>query len=86
MLASNSLKSRLSGSNPVVHLGDFSFGVYLCHMGFVMILKKVASIVGLSGILPSFAIWAVVLTLSAVLVMVCRIILPKNVLAALGFA
>lgn len=86
MLASNSLKSRLSGSNPVVRLGDFSFGVYLCHMGFVMILKKVASIVGLSGILPSFAIWAVVLTLSAVLVMVCRIILPKKVLASLGFA
>lgn len=86
MLVSNSLKSRLSGSNPVVRLGDFSFGVYLCHMGFVMILKKIASIVGLSGILPSFAIWAVVLILSAVLVMVCRIILPKKVLAALGFA
>lgn len=86
MLSSGSLKSRLSCLKPLVRLGDYSFGVYLCHMGFVMLLKKIASILGLLGVLPSFVVWAMVIVLSMALVAVCRSTLPKKVLEAVGFA
>lgn len=85
MLVSSSLRSKLADCRLLVHLGDLSFGVYLCHMGFVMILLKLSSLANISGFAISLGIWLITLSLSALAVTVCQKTFPKHLLSALGF-
>lgn len=77
--------ARFANCKPLVNLGDLSFGVYLCHMGFVMTLKKLLALVGVSGFVVSLGTWLIALALSALTVVVCQKMLPDRLLAALGF-
>lgn len=86
MLLPKEMKTRLSGSGAIVRLGDFSFGIYLVHMAFVLLALSALSMVGLIGIIPALCSWLAVLVLSAISVAVCRRVLPQRLLQALGFA
>lgn len=86
MVGSEAVKGRLAACGPLVRLGDLSFGIYLCHMVFVMALSRVVSMAGIACVASSFAIWAIVLILSALFVAACQRILPKRLLSVLGFA
>ncbi len=84
-LAGATARSRLASFGPLVRLGDLSFGVYLCHMAVLMVCREALEAVGFAGFLPSLLLWAAVLAASAALVAVCRRVLPKRVLSAIGF-
>lgn len=86
MLLPEAIKSRLSRADVIVRLGDLSFGVYLTHMGFVLLSRSVLSTLGLVGMVPTLCAWFVVLALSAISVAACRRKLPQRLLQALGFA
>ena len=85
MLAPGWLCSKLADCRPLVRLGDLSFGVYLCHMGFVMVLGKLLALAGISGFAASLGMWLTALALSALAVAACQKALPDRLLAALGF-
>lgn len=85
-LAADPARRRLSACVPLVRLGDLSFGVYLCHMAVLAVFQKAFALVGLAGFLASLILWLAVLAASAGLVAVCRRVLPRGVLAAIGFA
>lgn len=86
MLASDAVRQRFSSCRPLVRLGDLSFGVYLCHIVVLIVFRKLFEIAGITGFLPSLALWAVVLAASAVFVAICQRVLPKWALSAIGFA
>lgn len=85
MLASNAVRSKLSGARPLVRLGDRSFGVYLCHIAVLVVFRKLFETAGLTGLLPSLLLSVVVLVSTAVFITVCQRILPKRMLVAIGF-
>ena len=85
MLASGAVRSKLAGCQPLVRLGDLSFGVYLCHIAAFIVCRKLFELVGLSGFLPSLLLWAVVLVSSALFVALCQRVLPKRALVVVGF-
>lgn len=82
MMAGSGFRRRLCTCKPLVVLGDVSFGVYLCHMAPVMLWNAVLPT---SGILLTLVKWAFVLGSSVVVILASRRVLPKRVLAALGF-
>lgn len=65
---------------------DLSFGIYLCHMAVLAVFQKAFVLVGLVGFTASLLLWLAVLAASAGFVAVCRRMLPRGVLAAIGFA
>lgn len=83
--AAGTARQRLASYVPLVRLGDLSFGIYLCHMAVLAVLRRLFEVVGLVGFFPSLAMWLVVLAVSAVFVAVCQRFLPKRVLVAIGF-
>ena len=76
------LRGRVASCIPLVRLGDASYGVYLDHMAFVMVLGRL-----LPGAAPLevLAKWALVLALGWAAVTVCRRLLPRRALRAMGF-
>lgn len=84
MLAPERVKSVLAGCRPLVRLGDVSFGVYLCHIAFILVLRKACALIGFAGALPSIALWVLALGCSAAAVVLCRRILPPKVRALIG--
>lgn len=85
MTAVGKARERLSGCNPLVLLGDLSFGVYLCHIAVLMVLGKVLALAGIEGVASSFILWLGVIVGSVLLVRVCREVLPRRALTLLGF-
>lgn len=85
MLLSKETKSRLSGSEAIVRLGDISFGIYLVHMVFVLLARSALSTAGLIGIVSALCSWLAVLVLSALSVFACRRVFSRRLLQALGF-
>lgn len=85
MLAPDSLRSWLASYRRLVRLGDLSFGVYLSHTGFLMIIRIFLSSVGVSSFVVSFGIWLITLALSALAVTACQKVVPDRLLVALGF-
>lgn len=85
MLEHDAAKDCLSSCGMLVRLGDLSFGVYLCHMAFVIVVMKLFSIIGVTGVLPSFVMWVLVVSLSAAFVSLCRRVLPGFALKLVGF-
>lgn len=86
VLAADPARRRLAGCAPLVRLGDLSFGIYLCHMAVLAVFQKAFVLVGLVGFTASLLLWLAVLAASAGFVAVCRRMLPRGVLAAIGFA
>lgn len=84
-LAAGSVRRRLASCKPLVRLGDLSFGVFLCHMAVLAVFRMIFGLVGLSGLLPSLLLWLADLAASAAFVALCQRILPKRILAAIGF-
>lgn len=85
-LAGDAARRELAGCSPIVRLGDLSFGIYLSHMAVLAVLRKPLELVGAAGLLPSVALWLATLAASALLVTICRRVLPKRALAVIGFA
>ena len=85
MLVPRSMRSSFAYCRPLVRLGDLSFGVYLCHMGLVMVSRKFLTLAGVSGLAYSLGVWLIALALSALAVAVCQRTFPKRLLSALGF-
>lgn len=84
-LARESGGERLSGCRAVVGLGDLSFGIYLCHLAFLVETRKVLELAGIGeGLLGTVVAWALALGLSAAAVAACRRVLPRRLRAALG--
>lgn len=75
----------LRGQGAVSRLGDVSFGVYLCHIAVLVAARKVFAALGLAAFGWCFALWVVVLAVSALLVLLCQRLLPDKVLSAIGF-
>lgn len=86
MLASRGVRAGLAECGALTGLGDLSFGVYLCHMGVLAVVKKLFTALDLATFGWCFAVWAVTLLGSALLVWVCRRLLPRRLLAIAGFA
>lgn len=85
MLASTRLRRALSATRLLVALGNLSFGIYLCHMAPIMALGKVRGVLGFEGMPIAVITWLVSLALSAAVVALCRRIIPKRALSAIGF-
>lgn len=81
-----SVRQRLASYKPLVRLGDLSFGVYLCHMAVLMVIRKCFELLGFVGVLVSLVLWFVVLVISCAIIVSCRRVLPKYVLGLVGFA
>lgn len=84
MLAPERVKNLLAGCRPLVRLGDVSFGVYLCHIAFILVFRKAFVLIGFAGVLSSFALWVLALGCSAAAVALCQRILPPKVRALIG--
>lgn len=84
MLASEHVKSLLAGCRPLVRLGDVSFGVYLCHIAFILVFRKAFALIGFAGVLSSLALWALALGCSVAAVVLCQRILPPKARALMG--
>lgn len=82
MLAPNAVRQRLSSCSGLVHLGDFSFGIYLCHIAPILVWGK---FVPWDGMLPALAEWIFVITVSVLVILAVRRVLPQKVVRALGF-
>ena len=78
MLASERARERLARCRALVFLGDLSFGVYLCHVVFIMVAQKGLDLIGFEGSLPSFVLWMFVLGMSVLLVIACQRVLPHG--------
>ena len=81
MLAPEGARERLAHCGALVRLGDLSFGVYLCHVVLIMVLRKALDLVGLAGVPSIFALWVLALGLSVLLVTAGRRVLPCRVRA-----
>lgn len=78
-------RNPLHGQGVVSHLGDASFGIYLCHIAVLVVARKAFALFGLVAFGWCFALWVVVLAASALLVLLCQRLLPHKVLSAIGF-
>lgn len=83
MTAAGRAREHLSGCRPLVLLGDLSFGVYLCHIAVLMVLRKAFGLVNLA--LP-LVLWVAVMVVSVLVISTCRRVLPYRLLRLLGFA
>lgn len=84
-LAQGSGGERLSGCRALVGLGDLSFGIYLCHLAFLVAVRKALELAGIGeGPLGTVVAWVLALGLSAAAVAACRRVLPRRMRAALG--
>ena len=81
MLAPEGARERLAHCGALVRLGDLSFGVYLCHVALIMVLRKALGLVGLADVPLIFALWALALGLSVLLATAGRRVLPHRVRA-----
>lgn len=79
-------RARAVGSTWLVRLGDLSFGVYLCHMLVLAVVRKVFVTVGADAYIACFVIWLVTLGISALCVAAARRLLPDQALRLIGFA
>lgn len=86
MSASRHLKEGLSSIRLLVVLGNLSFGIYLCHMVLIMVFGKVREVLGFEGILPAMPIWTLSLAVSMGVIRLCRRVLSRRVLDAMGFS
>lgn len=84
--AAEPVRHRLAGFGLLVRLGDLSFGIYLCHTAVLAVFRRLFGLAGLSGFPPALILWLAVLAASAAFVALCRRLLPKRVLFAIGFA
>ncbi len=84
-LAPGQARRRLASCGPLMLLGDASFGIYLCHMAVLAVLQSIAETVGLSGFVPALVLWPATLASSSAFVVLCQRVLPKPILAAIGF-
>lgn len=85
-LASDRLRRVLSSRRSLVVLGDLSFGIYLCHMAPVMVLSKACDLFGFEGISVSLLVWLLSLFISVAVIFCCRCMLPRRIVAVLGFS
>lgn len=85
MLAADAVRERLVSCRLLVHLGDLSFGVYLCHVAMLMVFRRLFEFAGITGFLSSLVFWLVILAASAIFVAFCQRILPRRIAVVMGF-
>lgn len=78
-------RNPLRGRGMISRLGDVSFGVYLCHIAVLVAARKVFALLGLTAFGWSFALWIVVLAVSALVVLLGQRMLPSRALSVIGF-
>lgn len=84
-LVSGTTRRRIASRAFLVHLGDLSFGIYLCHMAVIMVFRRLAESADVVGFTSSLFLWCVVLAASVFLVALCRRTLPQRALRTIGF-
>lgn len=70
---------------PLEMLGNLSFGIYLCHIAVLAIVRLAFEPQSLACPFWVFPVWFLTLGLSAIVVLVCQKLLPKRFLRIVGF-
>lgn len=83
MLLPASEKHRLSESF-LAGVGDASFGIYLCHMFVLAVVRKVLTFLALPAVLSTVLLWLLTLTISFVLCAFVRTTSPRRFADVVG--
>lgn len=83
MLLPASEKHRLSESF-LAGVGDASFGIYLCHMFVLAVVRKVLTFLALPAVLSTVLLWLLTLTISFVLCAFVRTKSPRRFADVVG--
>lgn len=83
MLLPTSGKRRLSESF-LAGVGDASFGIYLCHMFVLAVVRKVLTFLALPAVLSTVLLWLLTLTISFVLCAFVRTTSPRRFADVVG--
>ena len=83
MLLPASEKHRLSESF-LAGVGDVSFGIYLCHMFVLAVVRKVLTFLALPAVLSTVLLWLLTLTISFVLCAFVRTTSPRRFADVVG--
>lgn len=81
------VRTKVSQCSLIVLIGDCSYGVYLCHLLILTCICNACELAGVpvAGIGGALLLWVLTLTISTVIVWICRRVLPMSLQRIIGF-
>lgn len=81
------VRKEVSQCRLIVLIGDCSYGVYLCHMLFLVCIRKACESAGMSvaNVWGALLLWILTLAVSTAVVWICQRVLPTSLQRILGF-